>query len=194
MSDAKEFVAGVDSDQRRSPTRVVFVTRRTSAQVKVVREARCRPSRSAVSRGAGHRITGNRAGGLLALLQRAAGRYRRPIAHPKSRESAVVFPRTAGVAALLSTRRGGSAGSDACSSSLWLSSPTSTSTSKPRGCSCKHRQGGCGSSISGWWHAVILLAFKVYVAARPTLIVAVAMIVAANSTPRVALANSAISG
>ncbi len=34
MSDPKDFVAGVDSDQRRSPTRVVFVTRRTSAQVK----------------------------------------------------------------------------------------------------------------------------------------------------------------
>jgi quinol-cytochrome oxidoreductase complex cytochrome b subunit len=38
MSDPKEFVAGIDSDQRRSPTRVVFVTRRTSAQVKVVSE------------------------------------------------------------------------------------------------------------------------------------------------------------
>jgi hypothetical protein len=38
MSDPKEFVAGIDSDQRRSPTRVVFVTRRTSAQVKVNRE------------------------------------------------------------------------------------------------------------------------------------------------------------
>ena len=38
MSDPREFVAAVDSDQRRSPTRVVFVTRRTSAQVKVVRE------------------------------------------------------------------------------------------------------------------------------------------------------------
>ncbi|MGA7316578.1 MAG: hypothetical protein WBX22_21710 [Silvibacterium sp.] len=38
MSDAREFVAAVDSDQRRSPTRVVFVTRRTSAQVKVARE------------------------------------------------------------------------------------------------------------------------------------------------------------
>ena len=34
MSEPKDFVAGVDSDQRRSPTRVVFVTRRTSAQVK----------------------------------------------------------------------------------------------------------------------------------------------------------------
>ena len=38
MSDPKDFVAGVDSDQRRSPTRVVFVTRRTSAQVKVTQE------------------------------------------------------------------------------------------------------------------------------------------------------------
>jgi hypothetical protein len=38
MSDPKDFVAGIDSDQRRSPRRVVFVTRRTSAQVKVVQE------------------------------------------------------------------------------------------------------------------------------------------------------------
>ena len=38
MSDPKDFVAGIDSDQRRSPTRVVFVTRRTSAQVKVTQE------------------------------------------------------------------------------------------------------------------------------------------------------------
>jgi hypothetical protein len=38
MSAPKDFVAGVDSDQRRSPTRVVFVTRRTSAQVKVNQE------------------------------------------------------------------------------------------------------------------------------------------------------------
>ena len=34
MSD-KDFVAGFDSDARKSPTRVVFVTRRTSPQVKV---------------------------------------------------------------------------------------------------------------------------------------------------------------
>src|SRR5208283_5045124 len=38
MSAPKDFSAGVDSDQRRSPTRVVFVTRRSSAQVKVTRE------------------------------------------------------------------------------------------------------------------------------------------------------------
>ena len=35
MSDSKDFIAGMDSNARKSPRRVVFVTRRTSAQVKV---------------------------------------------------------------------------------------------------------------------------------------------------------------
>ena len=34
-TDPKDFIAGMGSDARKSPTRVVFVTRRTSAQVKV---------------------------------------------------------------------------------------------------------------------------------------------------------------
>ena len=34
----KDFIAGMDSHARKSPTRVVFVTRRTSAQVKVADE------------------------------------------------------------------------------------------------------------------------------------------------------------
>jgi menaquinol-cytochrome c reductase cytochrome b/c subunit len=38
MSDPKDFVAGMDSNARKSSTRVVFVTRRTSAQVKVADE------------------------------------------------------------------------------------------------------------------------------------------------------------
>lgn len=38
MSDGKDFVAGVDSNAKKSPKRVVFVTRRTSAQVKVADE------------------------------------------------------------------------------------------------------------------------------------------------------------
>ena len=38
MSDPKDFVTGVDSNARREPRRVVFVTRRTSAQVKVADE------------------------------------------------------------------------------------------------------------------------------------------------------------
>jgi quinol-cytochrome oxidoreductase complex cytochrome b subunit len=38
MSDGKDFVTGVDSNAKKSPKRVVFVTRRTSAQVKVADE------------------------------------------------------------------------------------------------------------------------------------------------------------
>lgn len=38
MTDPKDFVVGVDSDARKAPKRVVFVTRRTSAQVKRVDE------------------------------------------------------------------------------------------------------------------------------------------------------------
>jgi hypothetical protein len=38
MSDGKDFVAGMNSNARKAPRRVVFVTRRTSAQVKVVDE------------------------------------------------------------------------------------------------------------------------------------------------------------
>jgi menaquinol-cytochrome c reductase cytochrome b/c subunit len=38
MTDPKDFIAGMDSNSRKSPTRVVFVTRRTSAQVKVTDE------------------------------------------------------------------------------------------------------------------------------------------------------------
>jgi len=37
--DSKDFVAGAGSDQRKSPVRVAFVTRRTSAQVKAHDEA-----------------------------------------------------------------------------------------------------------------------------------------------------------
>ncbi|PYX87343.1 MAG: hypothetical protein DMG68_12090 [Acidobacteria bacterium] len=38
MSDSKDFVTGVDSNVKKAPRRVVFVTRRTSAQVKVAYE------------------------------------------------------------------------------------------------------------------------------------------------------------
>ena len=38
MAEQKDFVAGVDSNAKKSPRRVVFVTRRTSAQVKVETE------------------------------------------------------------------------------------------------------------------------------------------------------------
>jgi menaquinol-cytochrome c reductase cytochrome b/c subunit len=39
MTDPKDFVSGIDSNAKKSPRRVVFVTRRTSAQVKAADEA-----------------------------------------------------------------------------------------------------------------------------------------------------------
>ena len=38
MADTKDFVAGVDSNAKKSPRRIVFITRRTSAQVKAETE------------------------------------------------------------------------------------------------------------------------------------------------------------
>ena len=38
MADSKDFVAGVDSNAKKSPRRIVFITRRTSAQVKAESE------------------------------------------------------------------------------------------------------------------------------------------------------------
>ncbi len=40
MSDSKDFIAGVGSDARKTPVRVAFVTRRTSALVRAFDEAR----------------------------------------------------------------------------------------------------------------------------------------------------------
>src|SRR5215475_6075365 len=38
MAESKDFVAGVDSNAKKSPRRIVFITRRTSAQVKAETE------------------------------------------------------------------------------------------------------------------------------------------------------------
>lgn len=38
MAESKDFIAGVDSNAKKSPRRIVFITRRTSAQVKVETE------------------------------------------------------------------------------------------------------------------------------------------------------------
>jgi len=38
MSDEKKYIAGIESDQRKAPIRVAFVTRRTSPHVKAVEE------------------------------------------------------------------------------------------------------------------------------------------------------------
>lgn len=42
MAESKDFIAGIDSNAKKSPRRIVFVTRRTSAQVKAETEDQVR--------------------------------------------------------------------------------------------------------------------------------------------------------
>ena len=92
MSDPKDFVAGIDSDQRRSPTRVVFVTRRTSAQVKVTQEDQVQTFPEVLFRGCTrHRVACDPAGPLLAILQRSARGHRRSNAHAEPRKAPWYF-------------------------------------------------------------------------------------------------------
>ena len=69
MSDPKDFVAGIDSDQRRSPTRVVFVTRRTfPRRSRSTAKTRYKPSPRYCSAPSGHRTPRHRIGPLFAVL------------------------------------------------------------------------------------------------------------------------------
>ena len=110
MADSKDFTAGVDSNAKKSPRRIVFITRRTSAQVKAETEDQAADvSGSIVPCGGRSHDAGRRAGLDRADVQRAARRSRRSVAHAESREGAMVLPRPAGDAALLSAGGGGRA-------------------------------------------------------------------------------------
>jgi menaquinol-cytochrome c reductase cytochrome b/c subunit len=52
MADSKDFVAGVDSNAQKSPRRIVFITRRTSAQVKTETEDQVQAFPEVLFRGA----------------------------------------------------------------------------------------------------------------------------------------------
>ena len=52
MADEKDFIAGVDSNARKSPRRIVFITRRTSAQVKADTEDQIQTFPEVLFRGA----------------------------------------------------------------------------------------------------------------------------------------------
>jgi hypothetical protein len=52
MSDGKDFIAASDSDSRRTPVRVAFVTRRTSPHVKAIRDEQVMTFPEALFRGA----------------------------------------------------------------------------------------------------------------------------------------------
>ncbi len=52
MADSKDFIAGVDSNAKKSPRRIVFITRRTSAQVKAETEDQVQTFPEVLFRGA----------------------------------------------------------------------------------------------------------------------------------------------
>src|ERR1700741_5093092 len=52
MAESKDFIAGIDSNAKKSPRRIVFITRRTSAQVKAETEDQVQTFPEVLFRGA----------------------------------------------------------------------------------------------------------------------------------------------
>ena len=97
--------------RKKSPRRIVFITRRTSAQVKAETEDQDPDfSGSPVPRGRRGYDAGDRAGVDRADVQCAARRPGRSFAHAESREGTLVLSGTAGDAALLPASGRGRAG------------------------------------------------------------------------------------
>ncbi len=92
MTDPKDFIAGMDSNARKSPTRVVFVTRRTSAQVKVTDEDQVQTYPEVLFRAiVAIEVLDDCFSWRGAFLQRAARRYCRSLAHAQSRQGPWYF-------------------------------------------------------------------------------------------------------
>ena len=82
MTDPKDFIAGMDSNARKSPTRVVFVTRRTSAQVKVSDEDQIQTYPEVLFRAiVAIEVLAIALGGRLSPVQRSAGGHCRSLAY-----------------------------------------------------------------------------------------------------------------
>ena len=155
MSDPKDFVAVVDSDARKTPRRIAFITKRTSPQVRVKDEERVMTYPEVFFRAVvaievlaiALVVTSL----LLGCAARGAGRSH---AHAESGQGTLVLPRVAGIAALFPagrcrrahTRSGGD-GAD-CHPLL------QHQRRSRRTCGCATRQSACGSSASSSWSSV----------------------------------------
>ena len=111
MADSKDFTAGIDSNAKKSPRRIVFITRRTSAQVKAETEDQMQTFPEVLFRAAVAVMV------LAVVLVWIALMFNAPLegsggsfTHAKSRQGAMVLPGFAGDAALLSAGGGGCAG------------------------------------------------------------------------------------
>ena len=107
MSDPKDFVAVVDSDARKTPRRIAFITKRTSPQVRVKDEDRVMTYPEVFFR------TAVAIEVLAIALVIISLRWNAPLEGladpmhtPNPGEGALVLPRIAGIAALLPAGRG----------------------------------------------------------------------------------------
>ena len=114
MSDPKSLPPSVDSDARKTPVRVAFVTRRTSAAGEGVRRGKSDDLPGGVC--SGRRSPSKCWPCTLVLISlfwdAPLEGLADPIAHAQSGQGAVVLPRAAGTAALLSAGGGGRARAD----------------------------------------------------------------------------------
>jgi hypothetical protein len=184
MSDPKDFVAGIDSDQRRSPTRVVFVTRRTSAQVKVGQEDQVQTYPEVLFRAA---LAIELLAMALVLVSLFFNAPLEGIADPTHTPNPAKAPwYFLGLQELLHYFPPVVAG--VLVPGLLIIAlvviPYFNINIEASGLFLKHR-----ARRLRWFYfaslgmLIFLLVFHVYVAVAPTVIVALAMIVAANSTP-----------
>jgi Cytochrome b(C-terminal)/b6/petD len=184
VSDGKDFVAGVDSDQRRSPTRVVFVTRRTSAQVKVAREDEVQTFPEVLFRGV---LAIELLAILLVVFSLFFNAPLEGIADPSHTPNPAKAPwYFLGLQELLHYFPPVVAG--VLVPTMLIVSlviiPYFNVNIEAQGLFLKDRRRRLQFFyMIAAGMLLFLLAFKVYVAIGPTLIIAVAMIVAANSTP-----------
>ena len=184
MSDPKDFIAGIDSDQRRSPTRVVFVTRRTSAQVKVAQEDQVQTYPEVLFRAA---LAIELLAIALVLFSLLFNAPLEGIADPTHTPNPAKAPwYFLGLQELLHYFPPVVAG--VLVPGLLIIAlvviPYFNINIEASGLFLKHR-----TTRLRWFYVaslgmlIFLFVFRVYVAVAPTVIVALAMIVAANSTP-----------
>ncbi len=154
MSDPKDFVAALDSDARRTPRRIAFITKRTSPQAHVKDEDRVMTYPEAFFRAAVAIEVLAIALILTSLLWNAPLEGLANPMHTPIRQR-----RLGTFSAYRSCCITSHQWLPAFSFPAWWSWPsssfrTSTSTSKLKACGCATRAESCGSSASWSWRSV----------------------------------------
>ncbi len=188
MSDPKDFVAVFDSDARRTPRRIAFITKRTSPQVRVKDEDRVMTYPEVFFRVAVAIEVMAIALVVTSLLWDAPLEgLADPMHTPNPAKAPWYFLGFAGVAALLPTGRCRRSYTRPGGDGPHRHSRTSTSTLKPKACGCVTKPGRLRIfGIVVVLFCIFLAVFDVWVALVPTIIVAAFMFLAAQTDPQTA--------